>query len=472
MAWADERDERSIYGTRVSSSGALLDTADRKLAAGSPRSTSIGDPTAIAAGENQFLVAFIGDGVQGSLLDADLTISDGDIPLSAVPNAQSSQQISWTGQNYVITWIDERSTELADYDGQAVRIAADGERLDLDGIVLTSPGAFSLSQAARGDATWLAAWTSTTEQTVHTRNVAADGTPGTLHDLTERQVLTAPVLASNGDDYLSVYTAYADGNIYTVYGREVAADGTPGTEFSILADLAQPPGLAVAAHGDGYLVSLQEQTAIRLLTVGADNAVGTPIPLAEGRGFSAISSNGEQALIAIIDDSGAVSARLYEDGALRGGAIALAETSSGFLPAVAWDGESFVVAWDEDETGVLKARTVTADGTLSPTRTLVERRMSRPGAGEQRRGSAARDLHPLRRVRRHAATGLVLHRRRARTDGPARNGRTPEPGHGRPCRGRRSGGNGQRRWRHRQRRNERQRWQRRGEWRQRLREWR
>jgi hypothetical protein len=372
VAWADERDELSIYGTRVSSSGVVVDTADLKLATGSPRYTSTGDPTAVAAGEDQFLIAFIGDGVQGSLLDADLTISDGDIPLSAVPNAQSSQKISWTGQNYVISWIDERSNELADYDGQAVRIGANGERLDPDGIVLTNPGAFSLSQAARDDGTWLAAWTSTTEQTVHTRSIAADGTPGTLHELTDRQLSTAPVLAGNGDGYLSVYTAYADGNIYTVYGREVAADGTPGTEFPILGDLAQPPGLALAAHGDGYLLSLQEQTAIRLLTVGADNAVGTPLPLADGRGFSAISSNGEQALIALIDDSGAVSARLYEDGALQGGVIALAETSSGFLPAVAWDGESFVVAWDEDETGELKARTLTPDGTPSPTRTLVD----------------------------------------------------------------------------------------------------
>jgi hypothetical protein len=370
VAWADERDELSLYGTRVSTEGELLDAADRKLATGTPRSASFGDPTAIGAGDEQYLLAFIGDGVQGSLLDGELEISEGDIPLSAVPNAQSSQQVTWTGQNYVISWIDERTRELSGFDGRAVRVSADGV-LDAGPIVLTQPGAFSLSQAAFGDATWLAAWTSTNDEKVYARTVGADGTPGTQRELTDRQVSSAPVLAANGSEYLSVYTALEAGNVYTVYGRALGPDGALAAEFPIIEALSQPPGLALAAHGDGYLLSLHEQTGLRLVTVSGSHDVGAPLVFAETRGFSAISSNGEQALIAWIDDSAAVAARLYEDGAL-GEPIALAPTSSGFLPAVAWDGESFVVAWDEDETGVLKARAVSNDGAASATRTLVD----------------------------------------------------------------------------------------------------
>jgi hypothetical protein len=374
VAWADERDEHSIYGTRVSKSGALLDAADRKLAADAPRSTSLGDPTAVAAGEAQFLIAFIGEGVQGSLVDAQLTLEDGSIPISAVPSTQGSQQVSWTGDNYVISWIDERSAKVEDVDARAVRIGADGRRLDPKSIVLASPGAYSLSQAARGDATWLAAWTLANQPTLYTRHVAADGTPGTPHEFSDLQIWSSPSLASNGDDYLAVYAELVNPDSYTVYGRKIASDGTPGIEFPISSALPQSLWLAVAAHGDGYLVAIHDQTSLRLLTVGSDNAVGTPLTVAEGRGYSAISSNGEQALIAIGEDrdaGGRVSARLYEDGALKGDLVALAEASSGLQPRVVWDGESFVVAW-EALTGALEARTLTADGALSPTRTLIE----------------------------------------------------------------------------------------------------
>ena len=372
VAWADERDERSIYGTRVSPSGALLDVADVKLATAAPRSVSSGDQTALAAGAEQFLVAFIGDGVQGSLLDADLEIADGNIALSAVANAQSAQQVLWNGQSYVITWVDERTREVDSFDARFVRIAADGERLDERAVVLSEPGAFSLSQASSAEGAWLAAWTSIPDGTVYSRAVATDGTPGTLRELTERQVSMAPALASNGSGYLSMYTAFESGGTYDVYARELGAEGELGDEYPIVQGLTQPASLTLAAHGESYLVSLHEQNAVRLIAVDADATVGSPLSLATSRGLSAIASNGEQALIALIDDGGAVSARLYEDGALSGSPISIAETSSGFMPAVAWDGDSFVVAWDEDETRELKARTVSSTGVAGVTRTLVQ----------------------------------------------------------------------------------------------------
>jgi MYXO-CTERM domain-containing protein len=406
VAWADSRDERSIRGVRVSNTGQVLDAEDKLLATGKPRNvTSIEQPS-LTAGGDQLLLGFIGDGVEGSLFSSELTVQNGDFPISAVPNAQGAHQVGWNGQSYVITWVDERNgRDTEDMDGRAARFGADGARLDPDGLVLAEPGTFSLTQAGGAGGEWLAIWHSITEHKAFVRSVNG-GTLGAVHELTAKQISTAPAVAFDGSGYLSVYAEFVDGDVsdsYSVFGRPIAADGTPGAEFPIETGLAQPPGLTVFGHGDGYvLASSLDRVTLRTLT--ATGTVGEPISLQEGDAFVSAASNGEELLIASIDQGTArVSARFFADGALRGDSIPLADTSSGSLPAVAWDGEDFAVVWDEAETRVAKGRSITPAGTVSTARTLVDAECYGPwlasnGAGQLLLSCVRYDENYVRRI--------------------------------------------------------------------------
>ncbi len=405
VAWADSRDELSIRGLRVSSTGEVLGE-DELLANGKPRSVAISEPLSLTSGASELLVGFMGEGVQGSVFSPELVIENGDFPISAVQNAQGAQQVAWNGESYTITWIDERNgRDIEDMDARFVRIGPDGARLDPEGVVVAEAGTFSLAQVGGKAGSWLAAWYSSTDQSVFVRSVQGK-TLGAPHELTTRDVATAPSLAFDGTSYLSVYAAFdkADvGGTYSMFGRPVAADGTPGTEFPIDSGLAQPPGVSVFAHGDGYVFA-SSLDRVTLRTVTATGTLGEPIPLQEGEAFLAAASNGEELLIASIDQSTQrVSARFFADGALRGESIPLADTSSGFLPAVAWDGESFLVVWDEDETRVPKARSITPAGSVSSVRALADAECYGPwlasdGAGQLLLSCVRYDAYYVRRI--------------------------------------------------------------------------
>ncbi len=405
VAWADSRDELSIRGVRVSSSGQVLGE-DQLLANGKPRGVAVSEPLSLASGGSGLLVGFIGEGVQGSVFSPELAIQNGDFPISAVQNAQGAHQVAWNGESYTVTWVDERNgRDIEDMDGRFVRVGPDGARLDPEGVVLAEAGTFSLAQVGGKAGSWLAAWYSTTDESVFVRSVQGN-TLGAPHELTTREVGTVPSLAFDGTSYLSVYAAFdrADvGGTYSVFGRPIAADGTPGTEFPIDSGLAQPPGVSVFAHGDGYVLA-SSLDRVTLRTVTAAGALGEPIALQEGEAFLAAASNGEELLIASIDQSTQrVSARFFADGALRGESMPLADTSSGFLPAVAWDGETFLVVWDEDETRVPKARSITPEGSVSAVRTLADAECYGPwlasnGEGQLLLSCVRYDAYYVRRI--------------------------------------------------------------------------
>jgi len=404
VAWADSRDELSIRGVRVSSAGAV-DAPDRLLAEGKPRSL-FAEPLSLAGGGDRLLVGFIGEGVQGSLFSSELEVEQGDIPLSAVPNAQGAHQVGWNGRSYVITWVDERNgRDIAGMDGRAVRIGPDGARQDPSGLVLTGPGTFSMTQAGGSDGSWLVSWYSVDDQQVHVQSVTGS-TLGAPRLLTEHHLGTQPSIAFGGSSYLSAYTAtILDDSpaTYAVYARPIAADGTPGAEFPIELGLAQPPATYVFASGDEYvLASSLDRVTLRTVTPAGE--LGEPVLLQEGDAFLSAASNGDALLVASIDqETNRVAVRFFRNGAFYGNSIPIAETSSGFAPAVAWDGDTFLVVWDEDETRIPKARAVTPNGSVSAVRELSNAECYAPslasnGDGQLLLGCVSYREHYVRRI--------------------------------------------------------------------------
>src|SRR6185503_9265733 len=139
VAWerevtADPENIRSVVGRRVSSAGAVSGTAEVLVANGVPRSLFGSDETALAWNGANFLLAFLGDGIEGSLIAPNLTLVQPALKFSGVPNSQGSPQLAWNGSNYLVAWTDERDPGIENMTARAVRVSSAGQVLDPSGI--------------------------------------------------------------------------------------------------------------------------------------------------------------------------------------------------------------------------------------------------------------------------------------------------------------------------------------------------
>jgi hypothetical protein len=387
VAWADGRDENSVYGVRVSTSGVVSGSTDSKLAPGSPRTTQGSDGTALVWNGSHYLLAFLGKGIEGSLLDASLAVVPPAVPLSALPSKQSSPFVTYDGSGYLLAWVDEPTAEFDDMYARAVRISPAGQVLDANGITLGDQDrkGYSLGVASTGKGSSVVAWAATGGNGF-LRTVSSAGALGAIKDV-DSALSTSPGIASNGEGYL-VATAHQSGaTSYAVSGRLVDAAGTTGAPFTIQASAAQPSAEAVSA-GSGYLVSyMGTGNATSLLPVSATGVVGTSIPLATQQVFVTSASNGANALVVWADPvEYGVRARLYSGGALQGATLTISAASAGYPAPVAWDGNNYWVVWEAPESNWIEARTVSPEGVLGAVTRLVDEEAMAPSIASDHAG--------------------------------------------------------------------------------------
>jgi hypothetical protein len=368
VAWTDARDELSIYGTPVSTTGVVQGDADIKLATGKPRYVGFGsDRTALAWSGSKYLLSFLGTGIEGSLIGADLQLQNGKIGLTAVPNPQGYPVLVYNGTDYVVQWTDERDG-YNNMSVRAVRISQSGQVRDPNGIVLSTPDstAFSHGLGSTGSGSSLSLWAGTGVGN-HRRTLAADGTLGALTPFGSEELNSPPAVASNGTGYLTAYFT-GDWNAGVIAGQLVDASGNGGSEFTIVSPVSSSPS-AFNAAGGGYLVSYTNG-GTRLIPVSSTGQVGTDFELWANSSQVTAVTGANKTLVAWTDWSDSrVRARFFEAGALTGDTLEVGGSS--YVAALSWDGESFFAIWETEEHR-LEGRNIATDGTLGPVTTLVD----------------------------------------------------------------------------------------------------
>lgn len=368
VAWTDGRDEQSLYGTPVSTTGIALGSADLKLATRTPRYVGFGsDRTALAWSGSKYLLTFLGNGIEGSLIGADFQVQNGQIPLTAVASSQGYPNLVFNGTDYVVQWTDERESS-SDMSVRAVRIDQSGHVRDPDGIILSTADspAFSASIGSTGNGSSLSLWTGISNGN-HRRTLASNGTLGALAPFGPEQLYSPPALASDGNGYLAVYMT-GDSSNGAVFGQLLDATGSGGTEFQLDASSVNFSPSVFKVAGGGYLVSYAK-AGTRLIPVSSTAQVGTSIELSPNLALTTAASGAGKTLVAWSDFSdNQVRARFFEAGSLVGDTLVLGESS--YIAALSWDGSSFFAIWETPEHH-LDGRNIGTDGTLGPVTSLV-----------------------------------------------------------------------------------------------------
>jgi hypothetical protein len=356
-------------------------------------------PTAASNG-GAFLVAWT-DGapstaqdVKGGRVAPDGTGLDASvIAISAAANAQSQPAAAWDGSNYVVAWRDTRSDAGDVYGG---RVSAGGSVLDGTGFVVDS---FSSGEETPGVAAGapgtLVVWDDIrtgSERDVYAARVSPAA--GVL-DPTGMLLTTAtggvakgqfsPVVAWDGANYLGVWGDGRNGVDSDVYGGRVDGSGAilDGTGIPISTAAGEQSSPSIAWNGAEYLAVWQDHRGSRFDVYGARIApngtvldpFGIPISTAGGdQRDPRVVANGSQFLV-VWDDSRGANLEVYATRVDGNGSVldpsgidvSSGATSDQELPAVAWNGSHYLVAWEDfraDVSGDVEAARLSPSGTV------------------------------------------------------------------------------------------------------------
>ena len=377
VGWTDGRDAQSVYGNRVSPTGVVSSPTDVKLATGSPRYVAFGsDRTSLAWNGSEFLLTFLGHGIEGSLIAPDLSLVNGQIPLTGVANKQGYPVSVWTGQNYLVAWTDERNSDT-DMDLRGVRIGGDGKLLDPQGISLSDPDkpAFGGLLASTRQGSALLVWIGVGGPSF-SRTIASDGTLGVSQPFQTEPLHSPAALASNGTGYLAAFVT-GDSSNGAVLGRLLDVNGTGGSAFELDSTTYNTTPVAFAV-GNDYLVSYSD-SGTWLLPVSGSGVRGERVLLSSGPVYPRVASSGAGPALVVWPDASdtSIHGRFFEAGALSGPALEITATSAGYGAAVAWDGTNYWAVWETPE-NLLQARAIGTDGALGPVSIWVEQECFAP----------------------------------------------------------------------------------------------
>jgi hypothetical protein len=322
-----------------------------------------------------------GDDILVSLVGPDGTVRRSGILVSASAADQQQQAIAGNGSEFLATWVEIRAGLRFIV---AARLTSDGATLDPAGILLTQRHVTNSSPfpaVASDGSGFLVVWEEFGKQgltDIFGARIAADGTlldphPIVVNDAPDYQFV--PAVTWNGSSYLVVF-----GDQRGVRGARVAADGTvlDPAGFQIGPSLGYLP--SVVAGSSNALV-VWEGSSLDVGVFGArvapDGTVLDPTPISIGPSTytrPAVASNGDGFLVAWSGRRGGSSFRVFGnridaagtvlDG--RGFVIAGGTTFQA-VPALDWDGRTYVVAFERPTHGAsidVLLRRVGADGSL------------------------------------------------------------------------------------------------------------
>src|SRR6266545_2102639 len=332
VVWEDYSPEVSgIYGTRVTGDGVVLDPFPVRV---SPAEVTALIPSLAWDGANYLVVWYDWrgqDDIYGARVSPDGTVLDETgIPISTAPGVQWAPVVSWSGSEFLVAWADERNRVESGSDVYGSRLTADGTVLDPAGIAISTAPAHQhqVAVASRGDnflVVWIDERFGAQEDDVYGARVADDGTvldAGGIPISTEPQDAYAPSVASDGTNYL---VAWGDPRGNDIYGARVTGEGIvldpDGFPISTAAQSQYSP--SIGWNGSNYLV------------VWTDDRGGSgDIYMAR------VSPNGE-----VLDPDGI---------------LASLSANPQYVASIAWDGENYLVVWEDGRTGSYNSRDIYA----------------------------------------------------------------------------------------------------------------
>ncbi|WP_224248727.1 hypothetical protein [Hyalangium gracile] len=408
VAWSDERGGSSrAYATRVSSDGVVLDPPGGFALSGS----SLQYVQAVASNGTNFLAVWLdyrntgSRDLYASRVTADGAVVDGAGLVVATTRSisESYASVASNGTDYLVAWT-AWNTASSTFQNLGCRILASAVGtspvLDTTSLVLSPNASHKHPVIAPAGSDYLVAWdgTSTATTDLYSARVSASGTvtAGGGFPLKTVSALyqAEPVVASNGTNYLVVWTETGGGTI-KIQGARVSREGgvldMHGLRLTTAARERQAP--AVSSNGTDYLVTWMDYRegnwdiyGGRVLGSGpAASAVLDPngfIISADPafQNFPAVGSNGKDYLVVWRRDAtgrGDVhGARVANTGAVLDPAGIAISTNpvEHYTPRVAFNGTHYLTVWAEYQSATswdIHGARLTSDGVVLDTSPLI-----------------------------------------------------------------------------------------------------
>ena len=397
VVWSDGRNgsDNDIYGARVTPTGVVLDTAGIAI---STAAGSQGSPTLSFDGVN-FLVVWQ-DGrsdIYGDIYGARVTLAGAvldpqGIAVSTAASQQGSPALAFYGESFLVAWQDTRGGTWNIY---GARVTPTGLVLDTAGIAISTAASGQYNPALAFDGeNFLAVWHD--ERTSHYSDIyGARVTPaGEVLDADGIAISTAvwfqqcPSLAFDGENFLVVWQDSRNDSDWDIYGARVTPAGAvldpPGIAISTTAaNYKWYP--AVALDGANFMVVWQDDRnsgydiyGARVTPAGVVlDTAGLAVSTATGGQESpALAFDGENLVVGWTDGRNGSNADIYGARVTPAGVvldpvgIAISTVvGSQESPALAFDGENYLVVWQDDRSGssdVYGARVTPAGVVLDP----------------------------------------------------------------------------------------------------------
>ncbi|WP_395818481.1 Ig-like domain-containing protein [Archangium minus] len=314
VAWMDDSNTTApgsdISGTRVSTTGAVLDSPSRTLVLGSgsfypdnPRLASVGSQLLLAWNDNR-------PGTKSAYatrLDASANALDGKgFALTTATNSDWPLVVTSSATSYLVFWNDQQALDLI-----GTRVSTAGTVLDPSGFTLSIGANSEIRASVAFDGTsYLVVWEDDRHGTTDIRGTRVSAS-GTVLDPTGLVISNAsdhqrnPAVAFNGTHFLVVWEDTRDNFRRDLYGARVSPDGT----------VLEPTGFIISAHTDGQVKP-------------------------------AVASDGTNFLVAWTGSGGMMGTRVSPSGAVLDPAFLTFSTVAGQdHAAIAFDGTNYLVIW-------------------------------------------------------------------------------------------------------------------------------
>ncbi len=387
--WEDDRNAGTsfvdVYAARVAASGTVLDPGGFLVATGSAdRHTP-----AVAAGPTDYLVvwqdsqnlATSGLDIYGARVTTAGTVTDPTgFAIDTAPGDQTTPVLAFNGTQYLVAWTDARNQATTDLDIYGTLVTPDAVVSPTAGFVISTGSSGEQQPATASNGTnYLVAWqddrdSATNGADIYGVRVSAGGAildPAAIPISTAPEDQTSPNVASDGTDYLVVWSDYRNSQAgVDVYGARVTSAGVVEDPAGIPISTASPNQTAPAVAGGGgvYLVTWQDER--NLATTGSDiygarvssagavlDVQGIPICTVTGAQYSAAAAfNGTDFLVVWADERnlGVSGVDVYGTRVTTSGTVLDSSnlpmtqaTGDDVLPAVASAAGDFLVVWED-----------------------------------------------------------------------------------------------------------------------------
>jgi hypothetical protein len=230
VIWQDDRSGYyDIYGTRINTSGIILDTINI------PISTAPGEqhtPSVGFDGLNYFVVWDNRGDICGARVSQSGSVLDtSGITISATYYDESSPVIAFDGTYYLITWDCDRY--MYGHDIYGARVTPSGVVVDTEGILISlNPASQYKPAVTYNGSNYLVAWNDWRSRYWDNLDIYGSRmtTDGTVLDSIGLAISTAavwqtePSAAFDGINYFVVWQEYVDGSWY-IYGTRISVTG-------------------------------------------------------------------------------------------------------------------------------------------------------------------------------------------------------------------------------------------------------